>query len=83
MRLYQAIGFAGHLFERRLSLGIYTLVPLGSLVEAHRFFADEREQFFTNSLHPELYSDRFSSMSLAFGAGVKMTDWLSIGAGSA
>jgi hypothetical protein len=80
-RVYQAIGFVGHLFERRLSLGIYTFVPLRSLVEAHGFFPDEREQFFTNSLHPELYSDRLSAMSLAFGAGSRLTDWLSIGAG--
>jgi len=80
-RLYQAIGFAGHLFERRLSLGIFAFVPLRSLVEAHGFFPDEREQFFTNSLHPELYSDRLSAMSLSFGAGSRLTDWLSIGAG--
>lgn len=79
--MYQAIGFVGHLFERRLSLGIYTLVPLQSLVKTHSFFADEREQFFTNSLHAERYADRLSAMSLAVGAGSRVTDWLSLGAG--
>jgi hypothetical protein len=76
---YQALGFVGHLLERRLSLGVYTLVPLRSVVAAHSFFPDEREQYFTNSLHPELYSDRLSALSFAVGAGSQVTDWLSLG----
>jgi hypothetical protein len=79
-RVYQALGFVGQLFQRRLSLAVYTLVPLRSLVEAHSFFPDEREQFFTNSLHPELYADRLSAMSMVVGAGSRVTEWLGIGA---
>ena len=79
VRVYQAFGFVSHLLSRRLSLGLYALVPMQSLLAAHSFFPDEREQFFTNSLHPELYSDRLSALSLAFGAGSQVTDWLSLG----
>jgi hypothetical protein len=76
---YQVLGLVSHLWPRYLSLGIYAMVPYGSFTQAHSFFVDEREQFFTNSLHPELYSDRLSPVSLAFGAGSQVTDWLSLG----
>lgn len=82
IRVYQGIGLVGHLFDRRLSLGFYTLVPTQSVLAAHAFFPDEREQFFTNSLHPELYSDRLSALSLAFGAGTRVTPWFSFGVGT-
>ncbi|MDD9941608.1 MAG: hypothetical protein OXU20_11250 [Myxococcales bacterium] len=78
-RLYQAVGFVNHILEGRWSLGVYAALPIGSLLQAHSFFSDEREQYFTNSLHAELYSDRLTPMSLAFGTGVRATDWLSLG----
>jgi long-chain fatty acid transport protein len=78
-RVYQVLGLTNHVFERYLTVGLYTLIPIGPYTEAHSFFNDEREQYFTNSLHPELYSDRLTSMALAFGLGSKPLDWLSIG----
>jgi hypothetical protein len=76
---YQMIGLVTKLFQDRLALGFYTLVPYTKLTGADAFYSDEREQYFTNSLHPELYSDRMTALSLAFGAGVKVTDELSVG----
>lgn len=78
---YLVLGFVHHLYKRYLTLGAYTLVPLGSYVHGHTFFPDEREQHFTNSLHPELYSDRLTSLSLSTGAGSQVTDWLALGLG--
>ena len=78
-RLYQVVGFVNHVVDERWTLGVYSLVRIGSLLNAHSFFADEREQYFTNSLHPELYSDRLTPMSLAFATGLKVVDWLSVG----
>jgi long-chain fatty acid transport protein len=78
-RIYQVIGFIDHIVEKRWTLGMYGVVPIGSLLKAHSFFPDEREQYFTNSLHAELYSDRLTPMSLAFGTGVRIVDWLSLG----
>ena len=78
-RVYQVLGLTNHLFERYLTFGLYTLIPIGPYTEAHSFFNDEREQYFSNSLHPELYSDRLTSMALAFGLGSQPLEWLSLG----
>jgi long-chain fatty acid transport protein len=77
---YQAIGLVVPLIPERLVLGFYSLIPLAQFTTGHAFFVDEREQFFTNSLHPELYADRLTAVSLAFGLGAKLTKRLSIGA---
>jgi hypothetical protein len=76
---YQALGIVNHIWPSYLSIGMYAMVPLRSFTQAHSFFVDEREQFFTNSVHPELYSDRLTPVSLAFGAGSKPLRWLSLG----
>ena len=73
------LGLVNHLVHDRLVLGFYALIPIGDFTTAHSFYNDEREQFFTNSLHPELYSDRLTSTSLAFGAGSEILDRLSVG----
>jgi long-chain fatty acid transport protein len=78
-RAYQVIGLVTHLIEKRLVIGFHGLIPLGEFTSADSFFNDEREQFFSNSLHPELYSDRLTATSLAFGAGVGILDNLSAG----
>lgn len=78
-RAYQVIGLVNHIIKERLVLGFYALVPLGSFTTARSFYNDEREQFFSNSLHPELYSDRLTATSLAFGGGGKLSDQVSIG----
>jgi hypothetical protein len=78
---YLVLGFVHHLWKRYFTLGVYTMIPLGSYVHGHAFFSDEREQHFTNSLHPELYADRLTSLSLALGAGSQITDWLALGFG--
>lgn len=79
-RAYQVIGLVNHVWERYLSYGFYTLIPIGPYVRANSFFNDEREQYFSNSLHPELYSDRLTAMALSFGVGSQPFDWLSLGA---
>jgi long-chain fatty acid transport protein len=79
VRGYQALGLVSHLLGESLSLGLYALVPLSSFTQAHSFFVDEREQFATNSLHPELYADRLTPVSLAFGAGSRIFGDLYLG----
>jgi hypothetical protein len=76
---YQMAGLVTKLFHDRVALGFYTLVPYAKYTGADAFYSDEREQYFSNSLHPELYSDRMYATSLAFGAGFKVTDALSVG----
>lgn len=79
VRAYQVLGYVTKLFEGRLAVGLYTMIPYGQYTGAQAFFVDEREQYFTNSLHSELYSDRLISTSLAFGIGVRIIPELSAG----
>ena len=79
-RPYQAIGLVVPIVPERLIVGFYSLLPLEKFTTAHSFFVDEREQYFTNSLHHELYSDRLTATSLALGLGLKVAGGLSLGA---
>jgi long-chain fatty acid transport protein len=81
-KAYQAIGLVLPIVRDTVALGFYGLVPLAQFTTAHSFFPDEREQFFTNSLHPELYSDRLTATSLAFGLGARVLPELSLGLGA-
>jgi long-chain fatty acid transport protein len=78
---YQMVGLVTKLFHDRLALGFYGLIPYSRFTGADAFYSDEREQYFTNSLHPEMYGDRLVSTSLAFAAGLVVTDQLSVGLG--
>jgi long-chain fatty acid transport protein len=80
--LYETVGFVAKLIDDRLALGFYGIIPDGNFTTLNAFYADEREQYFSNSLHPELYSDRLTSVSLALGAGYKLSDELAIGLGA-
>jgi long-chain fatty acid transport protein len=79
---YAGVGLNVHLFDDHLAVGFHGLMPMGQFTALNAFFNDEREQYFTNSLHPELYSDRMRAISIGLGAGVKITDDLSVGAGA-
>jgi long-chain fatty acid transport protein len=78
---YETVGIVVKMLER-VSFGFHALIPNGEFTRMRAFFNDEREQYFSNSLHPELYSDRMTALSLALGLGIKLTDQLSIGAGA-
>src|ERR1700722_15987897 len=77
---YLAFGLSKALVPDRLSLGVYAMLPLSSFTTAQPFFPDEREALFTNSLHPEMYGDRLTAVSLVFGASFKVLPTLSVGA---
>ena len=79
--VYQVFGLVHEVVERYLTLGAYGMVPFEAFMRGHAFFVDEREQFFSNSLHPERYADRLTAMSMAFGAGSQLLPWLYLGVG--
>jgi hypothetical protein len=79
---YESIGLTIKLFDDFLALGFYGLIPNGEFTKLRAFYNDEREQYFTNSLHPELYGDRLTAPSIGFGAGVRLTDELALGLGA-
>jgi hypothetical protein len=79
---YETVGFVAKLLDNKLALGFYGLIPDGNFTNLNAFYPDEREQYFSNSLHPELYGDRLTSLSLGFGAGYKISDALAVGLGA-
>lgn len=79
--LFLGFGMCRQLIPGRLALGFYALVPATRFQSQESFFADERQQFFSNSLHFELLEDRTTMSVLSLGLGGKVVDWLSLGAG--
>lgn len=78
-RAYALVGLVNRIIDEHLVVGLYAMLPLGQYTTARSFFVDEREQFFSNSLHPELYSDRLTAPSLSFAIGSELIDGLSLG----
>jgi long-chain fatty acid transport protein len=79
---YEVVGLVVKLFKERAALGLHALIPNGEFTKMRAFFNDEREQYFSNSLHPELYSDRMTALSFALALGVELTEGLSLGVGA-
>ncbi len=79
-RTYVVLGLVRQLVPDRLAIGMYGVLPLRTFTSARAFYADEREALFSNSLHPELYGDRLTAISLVFGAAFKVIPSLSLGA---
>ncbi|MBM4362103.1 MAG: hypothetical protein FJ104_05445, partial [Deltaproteobacteria bacterium] len=59
--------------------GVHAIIPGQDFTTVRSNYPDEREQFFSNSLHPELYSDSLTATSLAFGVGSRPLRWISFG----
>lgn len=78
--VYVVLGLVQEIVKERVTLGLYTAMPVGDFLSTRAFYSDEREQFFSNSLHSELYGDRLTPVSLAFGAGVRVSETLALGA---
>jgi long-chain fatty acid transport protein len=79
-RTYLTLGFAKQLVKDRLAVGIYAMMPISNFTTAQGFYVDEREALFSNSLHPELYGDRLTAVSVVFGAAFKLLPSLAVGA---
>ncbi|MCG3174586.1 MAG: hypothetical protein GMKNLPBB_02831 [Myxococcota bacterium] len=79
--LFLSIHSTAHLVERYLSFGFYAWLPAHAVQAQRPFFVDEREQFFSNSLKPELWGDRLETNILGFALGSRPLDWLAVGAG--
>jgi long-chain fatty acid transport protein len=81
-KTYEVVGIVMKFLDDRLGLGLHAMIPNGQFMRLRAFFNDEREQYFSNSLHPELYGDRMTALSLATGIGFKLTPALSLGVGA-
>jgi len=73
------VGFGA---KRPFSLGFFALIPTADFQGQQPFFVDEREQYFSNSLHFELLEDRFSGAVFVLALAWRPLGWLSLGAGA-
>ncbi len=80
-RTYLAVGMSKHLIEDKLVFGLLLVVPTSKLQGQQAFYNDEREQYFTNSLHFELLEDRLDLITFAFALGSRLSDMISVGVG--
>jgi hypothetical protein len=79
--LYAVLGLVRPIAGKYLVFGFYTLLPVNTFFDEKGFFADEREQYFSNQLHFEQYGDRLRESSFAVALGSQLNDWLAVGAG--
>ena len=79
--LYAVVGLVRPLAGKYLVFGFYSLLPVNSFLDEKGFYADEREQYFSNKLYFEQLGDRASASSFAFALGSQLNDWLAVGAG--
>jgi len=79
--IYAAIGLVRPLAGKALVFGFHALLPVRGFLDQNGFFADEREQYFSNHLHAELLGDRLNVSSITFALGSQLSDWISVGAG--
>ncbi len=83
IKMVIALGATKTIIEEWLTLGLYLLLPATSVQTQTPYYNDEREQFFSNSLHFELLEDRSQQFNIAVGLGGKVNDYLHLGAGIA
>jgi long-chain fatty acid transport protein len=80
-QLYATWAISRHIIEKRLTFALYALLPATEFQGQSTFFSDEREQFFSNSLHFEMLGDRTRMYTMSFALGGKPLDWLGLGVG--
>ena len=79
---YEAVGLVAKFFREHLAFGFYALIPNRNFTKLSSFYVDEREQYSTNSLHPELYGDRLYSLAIAGALAYRIHDTFSLGLGT-
>jgi long-chain fatty acid transport protein len=78
---YAVVGVVRPLLGKHLVFGFYGLLPLRGFQTARTFYSDEREQYFGNRLHFELFGDRGLVSSFSVALASQITRWFALGAG--
>ncbi len=64
-----------------LRLGVLLFLPVTGLGSQATYFSDEREQYFSNTLHATLYGDQLSSEQTMVAASFRLLPNLAVGGG--
>mgnify|MGYP001766530277 CR=1 FL=1 len=82
LNFYTLLGGNMSFLDGWLAAALYVELPASQLTGQVPYYADERDQFFGNSLHFELLGDRLESFHLVAAIAGKVGDWLSLGIGA-
>ncbi len=75
------VGVTNSFGTERFRFGIAIYTPLDRVQLQRTHFVDEREAFFSNQLHFELYGERTQRQIILPVLAYRIFDWLSVGAG--
>ncbi len=64
-----------------LRAGVLVFVPTTGVANQSTFYPDEREQYFSNTVHRSIYGARLSSQQIMFATAARPVRWLSVAAG--
>jgi hypothetical protein len=64
-----------------LRVGVLAFIPTTGIGNQNSYYADEREQYFSNTVHQAIYGERLSTQQTLIAAAVRPISWLSVGAG--
>ncbi|MDA3863503.1 MAG: hypothetical protein PF689_06495 [Deltaproteobacteria bacterium] len=78
---YLSLGTVIPFAKGNVVFGFQAVLPLKAFQVQSPFYVDEREQYFSNSLHYELFEDRMQASVISFALAGKMNSWLHVGAG--
>lgn len=79
---YVTFGTSVQPIPGRLAFGLHVVLPTRSFQSQRSWYVDEREQYFSNSLHHELYGDRLETNLISLAGAVRPLSWLAVGAGA-
>ena len=79
--MFISIGLAKEIVPKYWSLGMHMMIPTNSFQKQSPFYPDEREQYFTNSLHFEMLGDAVQSSRFGFGTAVQFFPQMQFGLG--
>ncbi len=80
-RAYMGFGTVKRFLAARLAVAFHALLPVTEVQAQRPFFVDEREQYFSNSLQPELLGDRTEGGAFVLALAGRPLPWLGLGAG--
>ncbi len=76
-----AVGYVHNFGLPWLKLGALVYLPYSGIGNQSTSYPDQREQYFSNSIHFELLGSRLETQLIHLGFGVVAADWLRLGAG--
>jgi long-chain fatty acid transport protein len=77
---YLAIGLVHSLGCEDFRLGLTMLVPASGLIGFETYYPDERDQYFSNTVHFTRFGEWSEVFTVLLGAAYRPLDWLSVGA---